>query len=356
MRGKVLSVMGSVGAGIMSMVCCVGPVVLSALGLGGGAFLAQLTPFRPYWIGVSVIMLALGFYLTYRPRKVECEDGTCRIERAGLWNKIAIWSATAAVAVMFALPYALGTLASQDNTASLEKAAPPAARQSASPSQPAPQHPSMETAAKSPEATPSTAPKQPAQAATASVANQEKPAAAQTIATTAPVVAMHQLTLAVQGMTCPACPLTVKNYIYTTPGVTDAKVTLEPPQAVVFYDAVKADANVILASLKEPYKGTVVSDELVSVVLSPAQTPVTAVALHKLTLAVKGMDCPACPLTVKNYIAAVPGVASASVAFETAKAEVVYDAAKTSASQILKNLKEPYSAAILADALAQKQP
>jgi mercuric ion transport protein len=224
MQGKTFPIVGSVGGAIMSMVCCVGPLVLSALGLGGGAVLAQLTPFRWYWIAISVVMLGIGFYLTYRPRKVACEDGTCKIERAGRWNKIAVWSATVAVAVMVALPYALGVVATQGSSASLDKAIPPAS-QSTMPSEPTQSQPVVNASATT--------------------------------------VVLHQLTLSVKGMDCPACPLTVKNFIAGVPGVTSAQVTLEPPQAVVIYDAAETSPDHIVKSLKEPYTATIVADMLV---------------------------------------------------------------------------------------------
>jgi copper chaperone CopZ len=219
MQGKSATILGSIGAGILSMVCCVGPVALSALGLGGGALLAQLTPLQPYWIALSVVMLGIGFYLTYRPRRVVCEDGTCKIERAGFWNKIAIWSATVGVAVMIALPYALGIVASQDAamTATHKATAPAVQPASASSTTPVP-------------ATP---------------------------------VTLHQLTLAVQGMTCEACPLTVKNFIGSVRGVTGVKVTFEPPHAVVVYDAATTSPDEIVKSLKEPYVATIFADALV---------------------------------------------------------------------------------------------
>jgi copper chaperone CopZ len=223
MKVKALSIAGSVGAAVMSMVCCVGPVALSALGLSGGALFAQLTPFRWYWISLAAIMLGLGFYLTYRPRKVACADGTCKIERAGRSNKIAIWSATVAVAVMIALPYVLGIVATDGSSASLESLTPPASH-SIMPSEPVP----SQLAVPSP-ATP---------------------------------VVLHLLTLSVQGMDCPACPLTVKNSIASAPGVVSAQVTLEPPQAVVLYNAAATSPDEIIKSLNAPYTATITSDAI----------------------------------------------------------------------------------------------
>lgn len=45
-----------------------------------------------------------------------------------------------------------------------------------------------------------------------------------------------QVILVVDGMTCDACNLTVRHALANLEGVEDAKVTFEPPEAVVVYD------------------------------------------------------------------------------------------------------------------------
>ena len=45
--------------------------------------------------------------------------------------------------------------------------------------------------------------------------------------------------LVLEGMNCSTCPLTVRLALKKTAGVIDAKVTLEPPIAVVTYDDAK---------------------------------------------------------------------------------------------------------------------
>jgi len=47
---------------------------LFILGASGFAFAAALTPYRPYFVGLTIISLGLGFYFTYRPEK-ECAPG-----------------------------------------------------------------------------------------------------------------------------------------------------------------------------------------------------------------------------------------------------------------------------------------
>ncbi len=51
--------------------------------------------------------------------------------------------------------------------------------------------------------------------------------------------AMRQVTLSVQNITCDACAVTVKKSLTRLDGVKDAKVTANPPLAVVTYDPEK---------------------------------------------------------------------------------------------------------------------
>ena len=48
-----------------------------------------------------------------------------------------------------------------------------------------------------------------------------------------------------------------------------------------------------------------------------------------VSLSVPTMDCPACPITVKQALTKVPGVTRAEVRFEKRQATVTFDDAKT---------------------------
>ncbi|MGB9856261.1 MAG: mercuric transporter MerT family protein [Caldisericum exile] len=96
---------GSIISAIIASICCIGPVILAILGLGGAGLFSKFGSFRPYLIGVTAILLGLAFYLTYRKREVLCEDGTCKIKGASRWNKIALWVATGLIAFLIAFPY-----------------------------------------------------------------------------------------------------------------------------------------------------------------------------------------------------------------------------------------------------------
>ena len=53
-----------------------------------------------------------------------------------------------------------------------------------------------------------------------------------------------------------------------------------------------------------------------------------------ITLAVKNMDCAACPSIVKGSLEAVPGVAKVAVSYKDRTATVIYDDAQTNVSQL----------------------
>ena len=64
-------------------------------------------------------------------------------------------------------------------------------------------------------------------------------------------------------------------------------------------------------------------------------TPVWA-ATQTVTLAVPGMTCAACPITVKKALTKVDGVTKAEVSFENREAIVTFDDTKTNALALTK--------------------
>jgi len=89
----------------LASLCCIGPIVLAALGLGGVGFATSLEAYRPYFLTATVIFLAAGFYFTYRKREVVCADGSCEVRGAGRWSKISLWFVTVLVIFFVAFPY-----------------------------------------------------------------------------------------------------------------------------------------------------------------------------------------------------------------------------------------------------------
>ncbi|GLZ89352.1 mercury ion transport protein periplasmic component MerP [Metapseudomonas resinovorans] len=75
---------------------------------------------------------------------------------------------------------------------------------------------------------------------------------------------------------------------------------------------------------------------LVSIALATlVATPVWA-AMQTVTLAVPGMTCAACPITVKKALIKVEGVTKAEVSYENREAIVTFDDAKTNVQALTK--------------------
>ncbi|MBN8888478.1 MAG: mercury resistance system periplasmic binding protein MerP [Rudaea sp.] len=58
-------------------------------------------------------------------------------------------------------------------------------------------------------------------------------------------------------------------------------------------------------------------------------------APRTVTLSVPGMDCPACPITIKKALVAVPGVSQAEVRFDNKQAVVTFDDAKATQARLI---------------------
>ena len=107
--GKSIVSIGSILAAVGAASCCVIPFTLATLGISGawiGNFTA-LAPYQPYFLGLTALFLAGGFFLVYRKRNAACADGSyCARPVADRVAKVAIWSATILVILAVAFPYA----------------------------------------------------------------------------------------------------------------------------------------------------------------------------------------------------------------------------------------------------------
>lgn len=63
--------------------------------------------------------------------------------------------------------------------------------------------------------------------------------------------ASRTVTLVVENMSCGMCKYTVKKSLKKVPGVTDAQVTFEPPEAIVTFDDEKATVEDLTRATKE---------------------------------------------------------------------------------------------------------
>lgn len=103
MKGKWMGI-GAVVSAALASVCCLGPLVLVALGLGGVGLAAGMAKYRPLFLGLTAVLLALAFYMTYRKREVACADGRCELRSGSKTMKAALWVVTVAAVGLASFP------------------------------------------------------------------------------------------------------------------------------------------------------------------------------------------------------------------------------------------------------------
>lgn len=80
------SMAGAVFSALAASACCAGPLLFAMLGLGGAGALVALEPYRPIFTGTTVLLLGLGFFVTYRrPKLDDCACELPRTNRVGRW-------------------------------------------------------------------------------------------------------------------------------------------------------------------------------------------------------------------------------------------------------------------------------
>jgi len=97
---------GAIGAAIAASICCIGPLALALLGLGGGAILVAMTPYRPLFVGACVLFLGAAFYLAFRRSPANhCVPGsTCEAPNSRTRQRLVLWIITALVSLIVAFP------------------------------------------------------------------------------------------------------------------------------------------------------------------------------------------------------------------------------------------------------------
>ena len=99
-----LALAGGVLAGIGASACCVGPFLFLSLGIGGAwiGHLTTLEPYRPIFIGLTILFLGLAFRKLYLVPQ-SCGEDNCVADRTRRVQRILFW---------FFVPLSLGLVAS----------------------------------------------------------------------------------------------------------------------------------------------------------------------------------------------------------------------------------------------------
>lgn len=101
------SLIGGIIAATVASVCCVGPLLLITLGLGGAwiARLTQFEAFRPFFIVISVAFLGLAFHRLYFTPQV-CNPGTiCADPKALKRQHYVFWTVSILLFSLVATPW-----------------------------------------------------------------------------------------------------------------------------------------------------------------------------------------------------------------------------------------------------------
>ncbi|HEY3326676.1 MAG TPA: mercuric ion transporter MerT [Novimethylophilus sp.] len=96
-------------AAILASTCCLGPLVLMALGFSG-AWIGNLTalePYRPIFIGVALVSMLLAWRRIFRPARA-CKPGdVCAVPQVRTAYKMIFWVVAALVLMTLGFPYLL---------------------------------------------------------------------------------------------------------------------------------------------------------------------------------------------------------------------------------------------------------
>ncbi|PAP76350.1 hypothetical protein BSZ37_07780 [Rubrivirga marina] len=200
-RGARWGVAAAIGAAIAASACCTVPLLLVSLGVGG-AWVSSLTafePYRPLFIAVAVGALGFVAWREWRVARLTGVDCDCEEDAVQPRTRRAILGVgVLAVVLLLASPWIV--------------------RAASGP--PAP-----------------------------------------TVLTTDAPLATAQVVLAVEGMSCASCDVTVERALLNVDGVDAAEVSFEPPRAVVSFDPTRATvADLMAATTAAGYPTTPATD------------------------------------------------------------------------------------------------
>jgi len=96
-------------AAILASTCCLGPLVLVALGFSG-AWIGNLTalePFRPIFLAAAVVALFFAWRRIFRPATACQPAEVCAIPKVRTTYKAIFWCVAVLVLVALAFPYVM---------------------------------------------------------------------------------------------------------------------------------------------------------------------------------------------------------------------------------------------------------
>jgi len=94
-------------AGITASACCIGPLVLLILGISGSwiSNLTALEPYRPIFIGITLLFLGLAFRKLYLAPQSCAVESPCAQPANLRKHRLLFWLVTAVITLMIAFPW-----------------------------------------------------------------------------------------------------------------------------------------------------------------------------------------------------------------------------------------------------------
>lgn len=276
MKDKV-ALAGAVVTAVTASLGCLGPLLAVLLGLGTFSAATTFETWRPYLLGLTVLLLVGAFYLNSRNHEVESEASGGQVRGANRSGKVRLWLATVVVMAFATFPYYSGVL--------------PLAR-------------------------------------TQTRASSTKTAVSSEVANSKEVMAV----VSISGMVCDACAAKVRNALAEVPGVKLANVSYAKGEAVVSYrreatnpDAIRSAIDATGFKVGEVTLGTP----------KPSQA-----GLDMAVIGVEGMHWGACAATIQLALGKVKGVSSVKVSLERKEVRAIYDPALVAPERIWETIEK----------------
>ena len=101
------SLIAGVLAAIGASVCCVGPLVLLALGIGGTwiGYLTAMEPYRPFFTGLTLLFIGLAFRKLYLTPQVCTPNTPCGDPRTRQRQRLTFWVIAVLTSGLLAVPW-----------------------------------------------------------------------------------------------------------------------------------------------------------------------------------------------------------------------------------------------------------
>ena len=105
------TLIGGLLAGIAASACCVGPLLLLSLGIGGAwiVHLTALEPYRPVFIVLTFLFLGLTFWKLYLVPQSCAASDDCIADRTRKLQRILFWVVFPVVFLLVVSPWILSS-------------------------------------------------------------------------------------------------------------------------------------------------------------------------------------------------------------------------------------------------------